>query len=173
MAGPISGMWVTRSALPEPCRSPPAVRVAVGDKGCPNSPGSRLAAGAAVQMPFRPHRPQRLRWPAPRGRAAHRRSIPAASAVTGDVDRRPLWPCHDARTARTADDDAARRAFAPNHAIAGSHAAAPLQTPQARIPDQTRTPMEHDDPVVSGSKRYSPRAANARKEAAPKRHGKD
>src|SRR5437667_1784799 len=102
---------------------------------------SRLAPDATVEDGAQPGQPQQLRRPAPGGRAPTGQSIPAACAVTGDVDRRPPWPDQDARTVRTADDDAAPRAFAPNHATTGSQAAAPSQTPRARIPGPDHEPL--------------------------------
>src|SRR5262249_58418419 len=90
----------------------------------------RLTAGAAVNLALRPGQPQQLRRPAQAAPAPHGQPIPAAFAAMGDVDPCPPWPCHDARTARIADNDAAPRVIVPNHAITGSYAAAPLRTPR-------------------------------------------
>jgi len=171
--GPISGMWVTRSALPEPCRSPAAGRVAVGDKGCPNSPeipaGSRCsrangtqASPAAAAAPTctggpratwaahtRSFRGNRWRWPAP--------AVALPRCSHGSYRR---WRCCPA-------------CVRPEPRDSGQPRCCPTPNPPSPNPRPDHEPQwKHDDPVVSGSKRYSPRAANARKEAAPKRHGK-
>src|SRR5262245_33049100 len=132
-----------------PCRSRAGQRRVVGvagqEQGTPEFTGNAaVAGGAAVKMRLGPGQRRQPCRSGPGARAPAGQPLPAASAVTGDVGRRLPRPAH------TEGDCAAPRAFAPNHAITGSDAAAPPQAPKPRISDRITNPRERNDLVVSG-----------------------
>src|SRR5258708_6335186 len=82
------------------------------------------------------------------GPAPRRPSIPTASAAADDSHRRRPRPERGTRRVQPPSDGAAPHTFAPNEALAGSRAAAPLQPhPNLR---RVRTIYEGKDPVKAG-----------------------
>src|SRR6516225_9705960 len=62
------------------------------------------------------------------------------SVTADDREKRPPRPCRPASTAGISEDYAAPRTLDPSEAPAGSHAAAPQQTPTQPAPGQATSP---------------------------------
>src|SRR5262249_18772630 len=151
--------------------SPSAVRAVRRRQSRPSSPQIPADSRCGRESGTQARQSQQLRRPAQVAPAPHGQPIPAAFAATGDVDPCPLWPCHDARTARTADNDAAPRVIVPNHAITGSYSPAPLQPPPTPGPDH-EPPMEKSRSGNEKVKTLLPEGGERKERPIAKRHRK-
>jgi len=157
---------------PEPCGSLPGSRrhrSAVRD--APIHGMADLAGTAMTARVKSGHsgQHQQLQRSAPGVHAPDRRPTRAAAAVTDDAGRRTRWSSHGARTARTEGYCAAQPAFALNHAITGSGAAAPPKPPAPNFRPATNS-WKRNDPAVNGKNATPPDVGVQGKEPTDKQH---